>query len=270
MTNKIGKCHLCGEREKLSFEHVPPRGAFNKSTIKIYGGNEIIGRDGHKFPWDFSDLRGKQSQRGFGQYTLCEACNSFTGAKYGAAYIEFIYQGWNILVNNLGRKNISANFTNIYPLRVLKQLISMFFSINSPNFTISNSNLSKFVLSPSNKGLNNRDYALYIYFLAGNISKYIGLSGVLKIGGRNRYISEMANMPFGFVLEIDPVKGIKEKYNLCDILGFANCYNYDECTDIKLNIPFLDSNTIYPIDYRTREEIFNQRIENRVKELLKN
>ena len=31
----IGKCNLCGEVQQLSFEHVPPKSAFNNTPVFI-------------------------------------------------------------------------------------------------------------------------------------------------------------------------------------------------------------------------------------------
>jgi hypothetical protein len=30
----IGTCHICGDHGKLSFEHVPPKEAFNKRVVR--------------------------------------------------------------------------------------------------------------------------------------------------------------------------------------------------------------------------------------------
>ena len=37
-----GICHICGEYGKLSFEHIPPKNAFNAKRAKVYDGNEIL------------------------------------------------------------------------------------------------------------------------------------------------------------------------------------------------------------------------------------
>ena len=37
MAKKVyGKCCICGENKKLTFEHIPPRAAFNSFGIKLY------------------------------------------------------------------------------------------------------------------------------------------------------------------------------------------------------------------------------------------
>ena len=38
----IGTCHICGANGKLSFEHVPPKRAFNNKQVIRVGFNEAI------------------------------------------------------------------------------------------------------------------------------------------------------------------------------------------------------------------------------------
>ena len=44
----------------------------------------------NRAPWDIEGLKYKQFQQGTGFFTLCGECNSFTGAKYGVTYSDFI------------------------------------------------------------------------------------------------------------------------------------------------------------------------------------
>ena len=31
----LGHCHLCGQYGELTFEHIPPRGAYNKHPVLV-------------------------------------------------------------------------------------------------------------------------------------------------------------------------------------------------------------------------------------------
>lgn len=263
----IDICHLCGLKKELTLEHIPPEKAFNNYKIYTYEGKQVIQRGDHKFPWDFSDIRGKQSQRGMGNYTLCEDCNNNTGSWYGGRFIDFIFQSYIIFDSNKDKKVINETFYKIYPLAVIKQIISMFFSINSPNFSEVNQDLRKFVLNKNNKYLNHKKYGLFMYFLKGQIHKFIGLSGKLKIEKHLiRTITELATMPLGFVLEINPKPEYKEEYNSFDILCFSN-FDLHEARDIHLKIPVLECNTYFPTDYRTRKQVFNDYLTNKIAEI---
>lgn len=93
-----GVCKLCGELKPLTFEHVPPKHAFNSFPVMYYSFDEAIkimaGADGRK-PWDFEGLKGKKHQAGSGAYYLCRSCNSNTGSWYDR-YKEHTPFGVNI------------------------------------------------------------------------------------------------------------------------------------------------------------------------------
>lgn len=53
MTRKriIGKCALCGQRCALTYEHIPPRMAFNSASVRQVVGFELL-KDSERAPWD--------------------------------------------------------------------------------------------------------------------------------------------------------------------------------------------------------------------------
>jgi 5-methylcytosine-specific restriction endonuclease McrA len=86
-------CHICGTDGKLSFEHVPPRSAFNNHPVFVPHLKDLI----EKLDCDFGNIKGKTHQIGAGEYTLCEKCNNKTGAWYGNAFADWAYQASHIL-----------------------------------------------------------------------------------------------------------------------------------------------------------------------------
>lgn len=64
----FGSCRLCGVEGRLSFEHVPPRAAFNDRPILLYKFDEILNLGPDKTP----STGGTIQQKGAGAYTLCE------------------------------------------------------------------------------------------------------------------------------------------------------------------------------------------------------
>jgi hypothetical protein len=70
--------------------------------------------------------KGKKLQRGLGDFTLCEKCNNDTGSWYGASYVNWALQGMVLNQKSKGSGSLYFPFY-IYPLRVIKQLITMFF-----------------------------------------------------------------------------------------------------------------------------------------------
>ena len=89
----IGHCRICGTYDKLSFEHVPPRSAFNDEPI-LFADVERLRAGGH--PDDY-EKGAREQQKGAGAYTLCDRCNSTTGGWYAPAYMSFAKQGMNYL-----------------------------------------------------------------------------------------------------------------------------------------------------------------------------
>ena len=100
MTKKVhGICCICGQETELTFEHIPPRAAFNHFSLKLYDfwGYLLSNR-----------TRYNQLQKGAGMYSLCERCNNLTGEWYGAAYAEFAVQGMRYYIPMCGAAAVPA------------------------------------------------------------------------------------------------------------------------------------------------------------------
>ena len=134
---KKGKCHICGNIGDLSFEHIPPKKAFNNKPVIVTKGIEGIVR----CPND--PIKGSVKQRGMGSYTLCEHCNNYTGSWYGSRFVDWCYQGMDILMRSDGSPSLIYLY-RMYLLAILKQIVVMFLSVNSPDFGDSNPALVKF------------------------------------------------------------------------------------------------------------------------------
>ena len=119
-SSKSGTCRICGFEGKLSFEHVPPKAAFNNHPLVLAGIHELLGRD-------LDEIRGRTHQKGAGAYTLCERCNNRTGHWYGEAYVEWARQALMIVRATGGQATLYYNYW-LRPLRALKQVICMFLS----------------------------------------------------------------------------------------------------------------------------------------------
>lgn len=85
----LGTCRICGTEDELSFEHVPPRAAFNNH--RIFEADIDALRTGKWSPGERIE-DGKYKQRGAGAHTLCGRCNSITGHWYGGACVEVAKQ----------------------------------------------------------------------------------------------------------------------------------------------------------------------------------
>src|SRR5271169_3325723 len=87
-----GVCHICGRYGALSFEHVPPRAAFNNYPVKVGRFEDAI-----NLGPDDEPTAGHIQQQGMGSYTLCAKCNNNTGSWYGKQFLDWCEQGLMML-----------------------------------------------------------------------------------------------------------------------------------------------------------------------------
>ena len=253
-SSKIGHCHLCGEYGKLSFEHVPPESAFNDRKVVTPDAKRVFElRDLD----ELRNLSGKQSQRGQGGYTLCGRCNRLTGHWYGANYAAWVYQGADYLRRSSGPMQLAYPF-HLLPLRVIKQVACMFFSVNSPQFRAAHPALKQFILNKEAKYLP-PGIQVYVGYLQSDRSRAAGVTGSMQldeISGmtRLRIYSEISFPPFSYILSIESPP---PEHEMLDITFFGN-YGYDEFATLQLPIPMLSVYTPFPGDFRNREIVLQQ------------
>jgi hypothetical protein len=241
-----GICHICGSSGPLSFEHVPPRSAFNDKPIVRLAGRDNLGKNLDSI----HPARGPVSQRGVGAYTLCRRCNNDTGAWYGLAYVDWAYQGVKLMQHAKDAPSLYHIF-HIFPLRVIKQIFCMFFSVNSPIFAKGHQELVRFVL---NKRQTHADpsFRIFAYFNAAPMSRKSSFSATVNVfSGVSHIFSEVTFPPFGYILTVD---GTSLDDCLADISFFSR-YSYNEWTDVALRLPVIELYRGFPGDLRSREEV---------------
>ncbi len=246
----IDRCHICGEMAKLSFEHVPPRGAFNNTGILIKDMDfeqplTIMG----------APPGSRTFQKGMGSYSLCCKCNSDTGAWYGPKFIQFCKEGMLILEKTNYRPSL-CYFANIYPLAVIKQILCMFLAINSLAFRDKYSDLVSFVLDKQARHLDPR-YRIYIYFNQGGMHRATPVSVKLDLRSSTMeplgtsLMTEISYPPFGYLMTIDsdpPDPAIVD-------ITFFSIYAYNQKKTLSMDSPVYPTHTIFPGDYRDIDKI---------------
>lgn len=247
----MGECHICGAITELTFEHVPPRAAFNDRPVVNTPFERLLKAEDLD---DLVKLKGPQSQKGAGGYTLCASCNNDTGAWYGNAFVDWAYQALHIIEYASTAPSLYYTY-HIFPLRILKQIICMFFSANPPTFRQVQSDLVRFILNRQQKYLSPK-IKFYAYISTSDRSRQSGVTGSLSIeeGRGTRVFSEISFPPLGYVMciESDPPDD-----RLVDITFFAQ-YSYNEWNDVALNLPVLPVYTWVPGDFRSRDEVVPQ------------
>lgn len=242
-----GICRLCGDNTDLSFEHVPPKVAFNKNTkyVSVAFDDYIKNENPLKNP-----IKGKTKQGGVGYNSLCIDCNSFLGRNYVPAYEKWVKGGYSVLGNSeFGVVRYSIN--DIEPLKILKQIVSMFLAINKEWYLESYPELSKFVLNPNEKNLPEK-YRIFSYLNKDGNIRYMHHTVVGNFGrGKPINCSEISFPPYGYVLTIDSDDNINQ---LNDITGFKN-FELNQKQTLNMAMFQLPTHLTIPLDYRGKDQI---------------
>lgn len=163
---------------------------------------------------------------------------------------------------------------------MIKQIITMFFSVNKDLFRLNHPDLVQFVLNKNERYLS-PNIRILVYFTLGPYARFVSGTSMGTLGNVNPdeinrdmlddmfnqysrnypkslYSSEIAFPPLGYVLSF----GLEPLDNeLADISFFAQ-FPYDHRTTLYLKLPVYPVHTWYPGDYRSKKEIRNNFEEN--------
>ena len=249
-----GKCKICGKVGKLTFEHIPPRGANNDRRAKVITGEELLKTvtDENRNPWNYDGLKYINEQKGMGLYSLCSECNNLTGSFYGSEYIKMTNTFLKLIFDNRiydsDCEYVDVGLENVYIARFIKQVLSMFCS-TSDGLSTKYPSIKRLILNKDAKYRRKPKYRISMFLLKNNHIGYTGVNALLS-GGDIQVVSEIDAYPFGFILEYDP-KGDTDNLDITEFLK----YSYDESANIRMRIPIRERNIMFPLDYRKKEEI---------------
>lgn len=195
-------------------------------------------------------FRGKTEQGGLGYYSLCGKCNSFLGTTYVTDYQKYS----NSFIEFAKKEQMNAfelTMHDFNALNVMKQIISMFFSINDDNFSEHNRDLAEFILDPSSNNLPKR-FRLFNYLNTEGQLRNLPIMVLGSLTSQGTVMgSELAFPPLGHVLTID-FRGALPYHQ--EITPFSECkpgttIDYDfKIYRLPTYLPFL-------LDYREKETI---------------
>ncbi|OGQ95774.1 MAG: hypothetical protein A2521_01015 [Deltaproteobacteria bacterium RIFOXYD12_FULL_57_12] len=186
-----------------------------------------------------------------GYHTLCDKCNNDTGAWYGDQFVNWCYQGMKMLVRASGKPSL-IYLNKLFPLPILKQIATMFFSVNSEIFRIPNEEMVRFVMNKNEKYLSPK-YRFFVYYNTTGRFRASGSTGLLNVNtGKISVISEITYPPFGYVMTIasEPPDN-----RLFEITHFAR-YDYNEFKEMPLELSVLPTHLFIPGDYREKDQIY--------------
>ena len=258
MKRPKGRCSICGCESELTFEHIPPRMAFNSRPARPVSGEEIFKEeylcDDNRMPWDTSGMHYENQQQGMGKYSLCQKCNNNTGHWYGDSYVRFARTVHDVMGSHLPEDSTAVVFKGVYPLRLIKQILAMFCSLASLNDP-KMEDIRRFVLDKNAVGIDKTKYKLCMYFTNTMCMKYSGVTvKMCDVGGNIEVMvmMEVTAYPLGFILYFDPTE--TWKYKGLDITECAD-YEYEDIAEITFPWKIMEMNDIYPESFRSKEEI---------------
>jgi hypothetical protein len=204
--------------------------------------------------------QGKYIQRGVGRHTLCAKCNNDTGAWYGTSYVDFARQAMILLHRSNGTMSLAYPY-GIFPLKVLKQIVVMFFSACGPGLSKAHPELVKFVLDRERRILPPKIHIwAYLHHPKESTSaRQSGITGLMSLGRESHIFSEIAFPPFGLILSF---KESPVREGLCNIdhFGLSKINTWDV---VYLKLPVLPVVSFFPGDFRTVDEMKQSLEENR-------
>ncbi|MFH1523421.1 MAG: hypothetical protein ABIF04_00480 [Chloroflexota bacterium] len=240
-----GRCSICEKQGKLSFEHVPNQAAYNQSAVIEYSWENVLVKK--------ENFKGKIIQGGIGEYTLCESCNNDTGHWYGGEYTRWAKSCFAFLMTHKSSlsdlNEATIKLHNVYPLRFLKQVVVMFFSV-TPGLARTYPKLQKYVLDKQETQLpEGCRFYLNFYFgtrpilkrwpLAGKISVRVEGNQIIPIS--SSIISEMAHPPFAIIMAED--NGF---LGAGEITSFTRCGYNQMVKEVTLKLRILKGESALP------------------------
>jgi hypothetical protein len=256
-------CRICRRKQaKLSYEHVPPRAAFNDEPTTVHGSDEWLNRDP-----DGALPGGRVERRGAGGRTLCERCNNNTGSWYGTELKRAANTGAKLLAqtplkdfdglleHRWAQVTLKQSEMGPHPLRFIKQIVAMLLATSPPELTLNHPELGDFVLERTHTGLSDR-YRFYLALYAGPYARTTGVVPALDLE-RNRHDTfiEVAWPPYAYVMTIDSAPDALPTVDITSMVDIG----YNQRADIDLELLVAFGHTAIPVDYRTTAMIERDR-----------
>lgn len=254
-----GTCHLCLKEGPLSFEHVPPRAAFNSSRVDVGGLEHWLART-----QGGPALRRQIQQGGGGMRCFCAECNNNTGSWYAAELTGWVYAAVGVMSNlppiaEMDRETephvAGMRFRQVRPLAFIKQIATMVLAVNGVGFAERHPELREFVLDRDRQGLPD-GMQMYLSLYLGPNSRLSGVQAKLNAETGERFLmSEVAHPPFAYLTSFDEPSPILPTGNISEFADVP----YTARADVEIEMLVGFGHTIYPSDYRTMAQIERDR-----------
>lgn len=237
-------CRICNKRLAESREHLPPQNTNNCGTVHI----RFIKNDTSRGV----EHEHVELQNGFWMRVLCRKCNSRLGRIYGANYGDFYKQ-----FSECGRlldlkENHQIYLRDIYPLRVIKQMIAMFLCIQPSAPPIEWDCLRKFV--QTKEELLPADAPnVYLYKNDSQNSRIVPRCAIGEIHTHRKpiLISEISWVPVGIVFCEDA----DDRFDYMENITHWGRMGYKKKISVSLSLPAHEITHDHPLAFGTPDEV---------------
>jgi len=230
-------CHICGKEAELTFEHIPPKKAFNWHRAKIYNGYGALSKS------QGEPAKYNNSQQGMGKYSLCQSCNNITGAWYAADYCNFAMSVLHSRHQNKPLTHgdvVTYRFKDLSPLQIVKQIVAMFCSV-LPYQEVHRLGFDKLLLERENNTINRELFDLRMYLSSSENGQimcgptavlYKGIDGSIDTS----WVADIGAYPFGYILNLTPEIPVKYGISILDMFDV----DYDDKCEFALSLMYLE------------------------------
>lgn len=208
----VANCRLCGGKEQLTKEHIPPRASGNTQRTRKQSLDDWINSTA---PGTIPN-KGRVRQGGIFGYTLCRSCNSFTGTHYGTEYKRWVEKANKVLsrinvpaldkeLGPFGDKvKFGSKTSPVYPGAFVRQVLSCMCSLSGTwDLAEKHPELRRIILDQSAESLPSKLDISIALFLGPNV-RASGPQLMMDAKAKTwRWVMELAYPPFAFFMTID-------------------------------------------------------------------
>lgn len=223
------RCHICGKERPLTWEHVPPRSAYNECDSLWERMTVPTGAP--------SSARKYRARGGFKVQTLCSECNSGRCARYAEAYVRFVRHLVETpkLFGPSGRSRLVSIPSDT--LLLAKEIATMILAVEPEGLGGDFAALRQFVLDP--EGIVHPKFRILAFLVpsrpnSGTIQPYHGRVDTFA-PGFGFHGGEISRFPFGFVYASEIGDAYQPKF-LADITHWFWTSAIEQRTHATVNL----------------------------------
>jgi hypothetical protein len=117
---RIGQCNLCAEVKPLSWDHIPPKGGIQLSTMEMENLLNVFTRKKE-------ERKIRESQNGIKFRTICKECNEFLGVNYDTVINDFAISVGRYLKTHFKLPEVLHHRTK--PVRLMRGILGHLVSV---------------------------------------------------------------------------------------------------------------------------------------------